>query len=211
MADTDTTTNDTTTDDKTEDVTKTTAGEAKPDVKPEVDAAEVARLRAAAAKLAEIERKQAEAEQAAALQRGEYAKVIDQTKAELNAIKAQAARQAEDLALVGIHAGLADEQARAVVRALYDATPEGKRAATLADQVKAWAKKPADAPAGVRAYLAPQETAPTGSNVRGANAGADHDAALKWARSRGLVRGERQPNDAEIAAFVKMYQRSKQT
>jgi DNA polymerase III gamma/tau subunit len=176
---------------------------------PNVDPNELANLRAAAAKLADIERKQAEAEQAAAIQRGEHSKVIEQTRAELEAVKAQAARQAEDLALVGIHAGLADEQARAVARALYDATPEGKRAPTLAEQVKAWAKKPADAPAGVRAYLTTPEVAPTGSNIRGVQGGTDEAAALKWARGRGLLPGNRTPNAAEVAAFISLHKKNK--
>jgi hypothetical protein len=150
------------------------------------DAAEVASLRAAAAELARIKSERAAAEQAEAVKRGEHEAVIAQLRAESEAAKATATRQAEDLALVGIHAGLADAEAREVARTLYGLVPESKRAASLAEQVKQWAKKPDEAPRALQGYFgaAPQTTG-LGSSTRGAQAN-DKDRAATLARMKQL-------------------------
>jgi hypothetical protein len=136
---------------------------------PAVEPAELSTLRAAAAELARIKSERAAAEQAEAVKRGEHEAVIAQLRSDAEAAKATATRQAEDLALVGIHAGLADAEAREVARTLYGLVPEGKRAASLAEQVKQWAKKPDEAPRALQGYLgAATQTTGLGSSSRGA-------------------------------------------
>jgi hypothetical protein len=180
------------------------AGVAPPS--PAIDPAELDALRAAASELAKIRADKAAAEQAEAVKRGEYEKVLAEIRAEADTAKQTAARQAEDLALVGLHAGLATEEARAAARTAHGLIPEAKRG-TIAESVKAWIKEPDKAPLMIRAYLSPTaaNTAPTGSSSRGVQAGADTDAALQWARGRGLLRGDRTPNEHESAAFVRMF------
>lgn len=155
---------------------------------PSVDAARIAQLEAAAAKLAKIEAEQAAAAQAEAVKRGEHERVIAKLTAEAEAVKATAARQAEDLALVGIHAGLTSAEAREVARTLYGLVPESKRAATLAEQVKAWAKKPDEAPVALRGYLGAAATnaAGLGSSSRGADVDRDRAATLRRMKQLGF-------------------------
>lgn len=162
------------------------AGAAAQSSAPQFDAAEVANLRAQAAELARIKTERAAAEQAEAVKRGEHEAVIAQLRAESEAAKATATRQAEDLALVGIHAGLADAEAREVARTLYGLVPEAKRAASLADQVKQWAKKPDEAPRALQGYFgAATQTTGFGSSSRGAQAN-DKDRAATLARMQSL-------------------------
>lgn len=159
---------------------------APPKVEAQVDAADYARLQAAAAELATIKAKQAADEQAAAVKRGEADTVIAQLKADAETLRASQARASEDLALTEIHAGLRTAEARAVARALYAALPEDKRAQSLDAQVKAWVKKPDEAPAGLRAYVADAAPdAPRGSSARGSQA-ADKDREQHLARMKQL-------------------------
>jgi hypothetical protein len=149
------------------------------------DAAEVASLRAAAAELARIKTERAAAEQAEAVKRGEHEAVIAQLRAESEAAKATATRQAEDLALVGIHAGLADAEAREVARTLYGLVPESKRAASLPEQVKQWAKKPDEAPRALQGYF----VAAPGVSVGGASSrGAANPDGISDDKLRALAR-----------------------
>jgi hypothetical protein len=176
---------------------------------PSVDAARLATLEAAAAKLAKIEAAQAAAAQAEAVKRGEYDAVIAKLTAEAEAVKATAARQAEDLALVGIHAGLTSAEAREVARTLYGLVPEGKRAASLAEQVKAWAKKPDEAPVALRGYLgaAAQPVSVGGAASRGAaNSDGMSDDRLRALASR-LSYDLSRPGSFE--SFKAMYPRIK--
>ena len=200
-------TDETTTNEETTNAdTASTSGEAKAGAAPQFDAAEVEALRAQAAELAKIKAEKAAAEQAEAVKRGEHEKVIATLKAEAEAVKATAARQAEDLALVGLHAGLSSEEARVAARAAFGLIPEGKRT-TLADAVKGWIKEPDRAPLMVRAYIQPANThtAPTGSSVKGKNAGASSEAVLRWARQTGRVTQHTTPNEYTIQALAKIY------
>lgn len=190
-------------------------GKAADTAAPSVDPARLAQLEAAAAKLAKIEADQAAAAQAEALRKGEHEKVIASLKAEAEATKATAARTAEDLALADVHAGFAGQagrEAREVARALYAAMPEDKRAQSVEAQVRAWAKKPDEAPAGLRAYLTTAAPVSVGTRTTGntADSGAEERAALQWAQQRGLFVGAAEKaNPDQIAAFVALYRKNK--
>lgn len=175
-------------------------------------ASEVAQLRAAQAKLAELEADRAAAEEAEAAKRGEFKGLLEKTKAELAELRADAARKTSDLGMIEVHEGYRSAEARTVVRALWSAMPESDREDTPEAQAARWAKAPAKAPVAVRSYLSPASTqVSTGTrSTSNANSGADEKAALQWAKSQGLIVGDLSDvTPARAAAMVNVYAKHK--
>lgn len=173
---------------------------------------ELAQLRAASAKLAKLEAERAAADEAEAVQRGEYKDLLAKREAELQAVRDDASRAASDLRMIEAHEGYRSAESRTVVRALWGAMPESEREDTPDAQAARWAKAPAKAPVAVRSYLnvaSTQLSAGTRSTSN-ANSGAQEQSALQWAKDNGLFVGTADKLTPERrAAFVKIHAKRK--
>lgn len=212
MADTETTTTET---QQTTDATQTTTGEAQRTAAPDtvtLSAAEAAKLQEAAATLAKYEAERKAAQEADAKKRGEFEGLLKQREAELAEAQRLAQRTASDLAIIEAHEGFRKSEARVVLRALWEATPEKDRAPTPEAQAQRWAKDPTKAPAALQAYLTPpsQQVSTGTRTISSAQAGTDEGAALQWARERRLFVGDASNlSPTRKTALVQAYQKHK--